>query len=238
MKAVAFIFARGGSKGLPGKNIRPLCGKPLIAWSIEQAISAVGRVIVSTDSPEIASVSRTYGAEVPFIRPDELARDDSPEWLSWQHALRYLQTTEGSFPDAFVSVPATAPLRVPEDITRCIEAFAKGIADVIITVSEAHRNPYFNMVQSEPDGSVRLVIPPKNAIGRRQDSPEVFDVATVAYVAKPSFVMNHRSIFEGRVRQVLVPVERAVDIDTIFDFRIAECLMESRRQPPLVWGER
>ena len=101
MKAVAVIFARGGSKGLPGKNIRPLAGKPLIAWAIEHALAVkrIDRVIVSTDSEEIAAVAREYGAEVPFLRPAELARDDSPEWLAWRHALNYFLNVDGVLPE-------------------------------------------------------------------------------------------------------------------------------------------
>lgn len=129
MNTVAFIFARGGSKGLPGKNIRPLGGKPLIAWSIDQALAVkrIARVIVSTDSREIADVARKYGAEVPFIRPEQLARDDSPEWLSWRHALNYLMDTDGALPEAMVSIPTTAPLRLPIDIENCLDVYEKVI---------------------------------------------------------------------------------------------------------------
>ena len=228
MKAVAFIFARGGSKGLPGKNVRLLCGKPMIAWSIEhaKAVSRISRVIVSTDSEEIAAVARQYGAEIPFMRPDELARDDSPEWLAWQHALNYMLQTDGNLPEAMVSIPVTAPLREAQDIERCLDDFAQGGADVVVTVSEAHRSPYFNMVKCNQDGTVGLVIPPTVDVSRRQDAPAVFDMATVAYVANPQFVLTKSSLFEGRVRAVTVPVERAIDIDTLLDFRIAECLMK------------
>lgn len=230
MKAIAFIFARGGSKGLPGKNIRPLGGKPLIAWSIEHALAVnrIERVIVSTDSEEIAAVALEYGAKVPFIRPAELARDDSPEWQAWQHALSYLQDSEGVLPSMMISVPATAPLRLPLDIENCLDEYEKGDADMVITVTDAHRSPYFNMVKGQPDGTVGLVIPPQLAIARRQDVPTVYDVTTVAYVAKPEFVMSHNSAFEGRVRAVHVPTERAIDIDTLLDFQIAECLMNVR----------
>lgn len=230
MSAVAFIFARGGSKGLPGKNIRPLCGKPLIAWSIAhaRAVKRISRVIVSTDSEEIAAVAREYGAETPFVRPPELARDDSPEWLAWRHALQFVEATDGGLPEVMVSVPATAPLRLPEDIERCLDDFMKGGADIVVTVSEARRSPYFNMVKRHQDGSVGLVIPPASNLSRRQDAPEVFDMATVAYVLDPKFVLAHSAIFEGRVRAVEVPPERAVDIDTLLDFRIAECLMKDR----------
>ena len=228
MKAVAFIFARGGSKGLPGKNIRPLNGKPLIAWAIEQAkaVSRVSRVIVSTDSAEIAEVALKFGAEVPFMRPAELARDDSPEWLAWRHALNYLKDTEGAFPDAIVSVPTTAPLRLPIDIERCLDVFEKGESDVVITVSEARRSPYFNMVKEMPGGTVGLVSPPLQAVTRRQDAAPVFDIATVAYVINPAFVMSAQSMFAGRVRAVEVPIERAVDIDTLLDFQMAEFLQK------------
>lgn len=230
MKVVAFIFARGGSKGLPGKNIRLLGGKPLIAWSIEHAfaVKRIERVIVSTDSEEIAMVARQYGAEVPFIRPAELARDDSPEWMAWRHALNYLRETEGVFPDAMVSIPTTAPLRLPLDIENCLNKYEQGDADVVITVTDANRSPYFNMVKANLDGTVGLVIPPSSSIVRRQDAPVVYDMATVAYVAKPAFVMNHSATFEGRVRMVHVPVERAIDIDTLLDFQIAERLLEMR----------
>lgn len=230
MKAMAFIFARGGSKGVPKKNIRMFCGKPLIAWSIEQAqaVRRIDRVIVSTDSEEIAAVAKSSGAEVPFMRPAELARDDSPEWSAWQHALSYVRQTTDSFPDAMVSVPATAPLRLPVDIENCLDEYEKGVADVVITVTDAHRNPYFNMVKVLPDGAVGLVIPPKSAIVRRQDVPAVYDMATVAYVARPNFVMTHNGPFHGTVRAVHVPPERAVDIDTLLDLQVAECLFNLR----------
>jgi CMP-N-acetylneuraminic acid synthetase len=230
MTAVAFIFARGGSKGLPGKNIRLLGGKPLIAWSIEHAleIDRIERVLVSTDSPEIASISREYGAEVPFIRPADLAMDESPEWLAWRHGLKYLKEDMGSMPEIMVSVPATAPLRLAIDINNCIDEYEKGSTDVVITVTDAHRNPYFNMVTENPDGTYRLVNAPSLAISRRQDAPIVYDMATVCYVVNSEFVMSHDSIFEGRVGVVQVPTERAIDIDTLLDFQIAEVLFSNR----------
>lgn len=228
MSVTAFIFARGGSKGLPGKNLRSFGGKPLIAWSIKQALAVdrVGRVIVSTDSDEIASVAKDFGAIVPFMRPAELAGDRSPEWLAWRHALNYLKDSEGMLPDAMLSVPATAPLRRPADLENCLDEYEKGDVDVVITVTEAHRSPYFNMVKENVDGTVGLVIPPQAAIARRQDSPTVFDMATVAYVVRPEFVFSNTSIFQGRVRAVQIPPSRAIDIDTILDFQIAEYLLK------------
>ncbi len=230
MSVVALICARGGSKGVPGKNIRPLCGRPLIAWAIAHALAVprVQRVIVSTDSPGIADVARASGAEVPFTRPAELARDDSPEWLVWRHALMYLNESTGSYPDTLLVVPATAPLRLPADLSRCLAEYDKGDADSVITVTAAHRSPYFNMVQLDGDGVATLVIPPRGPIVRRQDAPAVYDMTTVGYVAAPQFVMTRKGILDGRARCVHVPAERALDIDTPLDFAIAEFLLSNR----------
>ena len=232
MKAIAFIFARGGSKGLPGKNICPLGGKPLIARSIEHALAVkrIERVIVSTDSEEIAAVARQYGAEVPFIRPAELVRDDSPEWLAWRHGLNYLRETAGTLPEVMVSVPTTAPLRLPLDIENCLDEYEKGDADMVITVTDAHRSPYFNMVKTNTDGTVGLVNPPQSAIACRQDAPVGYDMTTVCFVANSEFVMTHYATFEGRVKAVHVPTERAIDIDTLLDFQFAESLLNIREQ--------
>ena len=170
MSTVAFIFARGGSKGLPGKNTRPLAGKPLVAWSIEhaRAVQRIQRVIVSTDSQQIADVALQYGAEVPFMRPKKLALDDSPEWLAWRHALNYLKEMEGILPDVMVSVPATAPLRSVIDINNCLDEYEKNDdVDVVVTVTEAARSPYFNMVKRNSDGTVALVISPSTTLTRR-----------------------------------------------------------------------
>jgi CMP-N-acetylneuraminic acid synthetase len=229
--AVACVFARGGSKGIPNKNILPLGGKPLIHWAIASAksVERVGRVMVSTDSEHIAEAARIAGADVPFMRPAELATDTSPEWLSWRHALEYLHATDGRSPDALVVVPATAPLRSRADIERCLDEYERGDADVVITMTDAHRSPYFNMIRVGDDGYAHLVNPPSGAVTRRQDVPVVFDMTTVCYVLRPEFVMRANGMFEGRIRAVHIPTERAIDIDTPLDFQIAE-LMLARAQ--------
>ena len=234
MNTVAFIFARGGSKGLPGKNLRPLGGKPLIAWSIchAQSVKRIERVIVSTDCEEIASVASQYGADVPFMRPEKLAEDDSPEWLAWQHGLNYLHKVNGGLPEIMVSIPVTAPLRQPLDIENCLDEFMNGDADIVVTITDAHRNPYFNMVKIRDNGSLELVSIPNTSITRRQDAPVCFDMGTICYVARPEFILNNNSIFDGKVKGVHVPKERAIDIDTVLDFKIAEMLFEARGSKP------
>lgn len=229
-RLTAFIFARGGSKGLPGKNIKPLAGKPLIGWAIEAALAVpeIGRVVVSTDDFVIARVALACGAEVPFMRPDGLASDTASELDAWRHALETLHGTEGTLPDPFISVPATAPLRKPEDIAACVDCYRSGGADIVLTATEAHRNPWFNMVAAGADGTVALVNSPDGAVTRRQDAPQVMDVTTVAYVADPRFLLAGGKLFSGRVKAVQVPVERAIDIDTAHDFAIAEFLMTKR----------
>ena len=227
MYRTALICARGGSKGLPGKNIRPLAGKPLIVRAIEQAkaVSRINRVLVSTDSREIADLALSAGGVVPFLRPVDLARDDSPEWLVWRHALGYLRESEGRYPDVLMVIPTTAPLRHIADLDRCLDTYERGGTDAVITVTDSHRSPYFNMVKLNTDGTVELVIPPASQVFRRQDAPPVYDITTVAYVVRPDLVMRQKGIFDGVVRSVFVPVERALDIDTLLDFRIAEALM-------------
>ena len=225
---VGFIFARGGSKGVPRKNIRPLAGKPLIAYAIETAFASelIDRVIVSTDDEEIAKVAQGYGAEVPFMRPQELACDDSPEWLAWQHAVRTLEATEnGPKMDVFVCIPPTSPLRAVEDVDACIQTLLESDADLVITVKPAERNPYYNMVVLDGEGYARLVIPSDQPIHQRQAAPSVYDITTVAYAARPEFVLNANSMFEGKVKAVVVPAERALDIDTQLDFKFAEFLL-------------
>jgi len=228
-RVIALIPARGGSKSVPRKNIRLLAGKPLIAYSIETARASklIERVVVSTDDAEIADVARRYGADVPFMRPAELAQDDSPEWLTWQHAVRTLQAAEagGAAIDAFVCVSPTSPLRAVEDIDACIEMLLNSDADMVMTVSPSERNPYFNMVALDEAGSARVVIKPDRPIYRRQDAPRVYDITTVAYAFRPAFVLGTRSEFDGKVRAVVVPAERAVDIDTELDFAFAEFLL-------------
>ena len=225
---VGIIFARGGSKGVPHKNIRLLNGKPLIAYAIEAALASrlIDKVIISTDDPEIAAISKDFGAEVPFMRPAELAQDDSPEWLAWRHAIQMLmQANQLTKMDVMVSIPTTSPLRKAEDVDNCIQKLLDSDADIVISVKPSDRSPYFNMVTLDDAGRARLVLSPQQTIERRQDAPAVYDITTVAYAVRPEFVLNADSMFDGNVRTVQIPPERALDIDTELDFQFAEFLL-------------
>lgn len=228
-KTFAFIFARGGSKGIPRKNIKLLGGKPLIGWSIDTGLQcpSIDRIIVSTDDREIADVARSHGAEVPFIRPKELAEDASAEWYAWRHAVQYLQVQSCEF-EKFVSLPATSPLRSVDDVENCIAALDDK-TDVVVTVKKAERSPYFNMVTLGEDGYSRLAISPEKAVTRRQDAPVVFDMTTVCYVTRPEFILSNFGVFSGRVRSIIIPDSRAIDIDNPIDFKIAELLVAELR---------
>jgi CMP-N-acetylneuraminic acid synthetase len=225
MKVVAFIFARGGSKGLPDKNIRVLAGKPLVQYSIETAFAtpSISKVFVSTDNKKIAQIALAAGAII-IERPNELATDNSPEWLSWRHAIEWVTDKYGKF-DYFVSLPATSPLRSVGDVESAISKCIKKEADICISVTSANRSPYFNMVKIDSEGNVDLVIPSEFKVSRRQDAPEVFDVTTVVYVSTPHFILNNRCVFSGKVTSINVPKERAVDIDDILDFKLAEIII-------------
>lgn len=226
MRNFAFIFARGGSKGLPGKNIKPLAGKPLLQYSIDTALASdlIEQVFVSTDDQAIAQVAVEGGA-ILIERPVELATDQSPEWLSWRHAVEWATEHYGSF-DGFVSLPATSPLRSQEDVEAAILKRQAETADICIAVTPASRSPYFNMVKYNEAGFVELVNQPEGEVSRRQDAPKVFDITTVVYATTPEFVLNNYGLFSGKVASIEVPKARAVDIDDIYDFRLAEAIIK------------
>jgi len=221
-KVFAFVFARGGSKGLPRKNVLPLGGIPLIAHSIEVAKQIVGvdKVFVSTDDAEIKEVALRFGAEV-IDRPAALARDNAPEIEAWRHAISYLHEKGQDF-DVLLSLPATSPLRAVSDVDACLKALDED-TDVVITVTPASRSPYFNMVSRDRDGSCRL-LSSSHGYSRRQDVPEAFDITTVGYAVKKQFILDHENLFDGTVKSVVVPKERAVDIDDFLDYKFAEVL--------------
>lgn len=229
MRTFAFIFARGGSKGLPRKNILELGGKPLIAHSIEIAkkVSQIEQVFVSTDDQEIAEISNRNSA-ITINRPVELATDNSPEWLSWQHAVEFVIERFGDF-ERFLSLPATAPLRNIDDVQSCLD-LCKTDSDFVVTMTESNRSPWFNMVNKDINGRVNLLLKDfGDQLKTRQSAPKTFDMTTVAYVTSPSFILKNSCFWDGSVIGVEIPPERAIDIDTKLDFEIANFLYSRKR---------
>lgn len=226
-RVVAVVPARGGSKGLPGKNIKPLMGKPVIAYTIEQAKQSkhIDRIIVSTEDFEIAEVSKEYGAEIPFMRPAELSRDNSSTIDVLLHAIDWLEKEDNYFFEILVLLHVTTPLRDVEDIEGCINLLVDKNAGSVFSVTEAHRNPYFNMVEMK-NNQVRLV--KKGNYVSRQMAPEVFDMNSSIYVWWKDIFKKKRSVILKNSCIYVMPKVRSVDIDDSFDFKVAEMLLSSK----------
>ena len=222
----AFIFARGGSKGVVDKNIRTVAGKPLIAHSIDTALDSdfINRVVVSTDSDRIALVAEQLGAEI-LIRPAELAQDSSPELLSWQHAINCYRDHLESH-KTFISIPATSPLRSVNDINAGIMNFRQNHCDLLFGICEGHRNPYLNMVTINDRGLLDIVNSGSDAF-RRQDVPDVYDVTTCIYVGDIEYLLTCEKLMQGRVGFVQIQVERSLDIDTEYDLYLADLILSN-----------
>lgn len=228
MTVFGAVFARGGSKGVARKNLRRVGGASLLelAVSMGSDSTAIDRIFCSTDSREIADLAARSGAEVPFIRPSRLSRDDSPEWGAWRHLVDYLLLHGASMSDTLVSLPPTSPLRIHSDIDRALNQFAGGTFDVVLGVTETNRNPWFNMVSRDESGRVSLLAQGSGfPVFRRQDAPEAFDITTVVYVTTLGFVSKSPGLLSGQVGSITVPRERSIDIDTELDLEIANYLV-------------
>ena len=229
--ALGIIPARGGSKSIPRKNLHPLLGKPLIAWSILSALRATSldRMIVSTDDAEIAEVAKRYGAEVPFLRPAEIAADETPDLPVFQHALRALREAEGYAPDAIVHLRPTQPLRTPEQIDQAVELWTTSGADCVKSVRLVSEHP-FKMYRLEGD---RLA-PYLDTDERRRRGPDVprQSLEPVYLSAGVVDVIRRATVEAGSTEgQIVVPYfvnpSRYVNLDSPRDFEIAEALMRS-----------
>lgn len=229
MNTTCVIGARGGSKGVSNKNIRSLLGKPLIAWSIEQALACpeIDRVVVSTDSSVIAEVARAAGAETPFMRSVELANDTAGKWEVWQHALAACEAYYGEPVDLFVDLDCTSPLREVEDISKAIAQFRASDVDAVFTVCDARKNPYFNMLEEE-DGVLRICKKLHKPIVRRQDAPRVFEHVASIYVLSPDYLRRGTGLLSGRTNGYEIGSAKSPDIDNEFDFEYVEYLMKKR----------
>lgn len=228
MKTIASICARGGSVGVPGKNIRLLHGKPLIAHSIEQAyaVKGIDAVYVSTDSSEIADVARQYGARVPFLRPAELATSNAAKVPVIQHLCQWVEENEDSF-DQIVDLDPTSPLRTVDDIETCL-SLLDAETDAVITAFESEKNPYFNMVERKADGNIGLVCKPQGAVVARQQAPHVYSMNASIYVWHRHTLA--KGLWNGKLKLHVMPRERSIDIDSPLDFKIVEMLMKQAKE--------
>lgn len=223
------VCARGGSKGLPNKNIAVVGGLPLIAHTIRQAKSwgKAARVVVSTDSEQIAEVARAHGAEVPFLRPAALATDGASKLHALTHALRESERVFGQKFDVVLDLDPTAPIRKPGDLDRALEIFLTAGKPVCYSVTRARKNPYFNVVERSKDGKVSLSKRLDAAVFRRQDAPEVWEMNAAMYVYARDFLLSDPTTFWD-VETEIIPMapECAFDIDSERDRVIVEALMK------------
>lgn len=228
MSTLATICARGGSQGVPRKNILPLLGKPLIQYTIEQAQACplIDHVFVSTDDEEIAEVARRAGAEVPFLRPAELATATAPKIPVIRHLVDWV-VDSGIKVDTIVDLDPTSPLREPEDIRACIEML-DAATDVVITGYLAIKNPYFNMVEQKEDGYYSLVQQVPGGIDQRQRAPKVYAMNASIYVWHAHTLS--KGLWDGKAKLHIMPRERSIDIDEPIDFKLVELLMKEQRE--------
>ncbi|MFN7611246.1 MAG: cytidylyltransferase domain-containing protein [bacterium] len=229
-KILCTICARGGSKGVPGKNIQLLHHKPLIAHSIAQA-KATGMfcaVAVSSDSAEILAVAQAHGADILITRPDALASDTAGKLPAIAHAVEAAEARLGMKADIVVDLDATSPLRLAADIVASIRLLTDTGCSNVITGTPAHRSPYFNLVERGADGVVKLSKPLPQGVLRRQDSPACFDMNASIYVWRRDALMEKPAVFYPDTRLYEMPKERSIDIDEAIDFDIVTMLMERR----------
>ncbi|NLC55714.1 MAG: acylneuraminate cytidylyltransferase [Armatimonadetes bacterium] len=227
MSTLAIIPARGGSKGVPRKNVRDLAGKPLIAWTIENARQArtVDRVVVSTDDPEIGAVAREYGAEVVW-RPAELAGDTASSEAALLHALEFLAQSEGYQPDLLVFLQCTSPLTAPEDIDATVQALLEAEADSALAVVPFH---YFLWRPGSGGDAEGINHDKRVRLLRQQRAPEFLESGAVYVMRVPGFLAaKHR--FFGKTAMHVMPPERRLEIDEPVDFTIAEVLLRERQR--------
>lgn len=221
MAILGLIPARGGSKGIPRKNVRPIAGKPLIGWTIDAALTVaeLDRVVVTTDDPEIAAAARTHGADLPFVRPANLACDETPGIDPVLHALDLLPGY-----DTVVLLQPTSPLRTPDDIRAAIAMYAEASGTNVVSVTEAKHAAWTFPI----DNASRLELATGVIAARRQEAQRQVTLNGAIYVAQINRLRLHRSFLVPGTLGYAMSAEHSVDIDTSFDWRIAEMLLRER----------
>lgn len=218
---LAVIPARGGSKGIPRKNIRETAGKPLIAWTIEAAQKSnyIDRIVLSSDDLEIIEVAQRWGCEVPFIRPAELARDDTPGMDPIIHTLQNLEKY-----DYIVLLQPTSPLRIASDIDQSIELCSLNNSNACVSVSETDKSPYW-MYSLESNNQMTPILTAKDSNLRRQDLPTFVALNGAVYVAKCDWLLLNKTFVTNETIAYQMPKERSIDIDTDYDWYVAEVML-------------
>jgi len=225
---LAVIPARGGSKGLPGKNIRLLQGKPLIWHTIQQARASkcLQKVVLSTEDDRIAQMAAGYGVQV-IRRPPELARDDTPTLPVLQHAVKYLEEFESERYGAVILLQPTSPLRKAEDIDRAFDMFLQTGCGCVVSVCELEHPAHW--MYTIQQGQLRPLLPGAAEIKRRQDAPKVYRLNGAVYVTRIDTIMVEHKVIGDNARPYIMPPERSIDIDTELDLQLAELIMEQAK---------
>ncbi len=226
-KILAIIPARSGSKGLPGKNIKDLCGKPLIAWSIEQALgcSLIDKLVISTDDDRIAEVAKRYGAEVPFIRPAELASDTASTIDVILHVADWFEKYENYQPAYILLLQPTSPLRIVEDIGGAIKNLKNEDARAVVSLCETDHHPWWSNILPE-NGNMKNFLRPDILNKRRQDLSVFYRLNGAIYLAETVYLRECNGFLGPNTCAYKMPKNRSIDIDSAMDFKLAALLME------------
>lgn len=229
-KVLCTICARGGSKGVKNKNIKLLGGKPLIAYTIEQAAQSglFEHIVISTDSDAIAQSAQEYGAEVFFKRSAEMASDTAGKLDVIRDAFKRSEEYYGCTFDTLIDLDATAPLRSVQDIVDSYGQFLRDDNDNLITAMPSRRSPYFNLVEVDASGKVALSKKLSDGVVRRQDAPKSYDMNASIYIWKRDVILNENTLFLEKTGLYVMPEERSIDIDTELDFEFVEFLMRKQ----------
>lgn len=230
MKRICTICARQGSKGLPGKNIRPLLGKPMLLYSIEMAQESglFDRIAVSSDGPDILALARAAGVTDIVERPTEMATDLAAKCPAIRHALLTVEERHGENFDVQVDLAVTSPLRLADDIRGAVALLENTRVSSVITGTLARHSPYFSLVEEAADGSVALSKKAADIV-RRQDAPRTFDMDGSIYVWDTAAFRTDPKVFYPDTRLYMMPEERSQDVDTEIDFAIVEMLIKRRQ---------
>lgn len=229
-RIVGLITARGGSRSVPRKNVASVGGKPLIAWTIDAARGSgvLDAVVVSTDDARIAAVSRRCGADVPFLRPSELARDETPHMPVVEHALRWLEAARGWTPEYLMLLQPTSPLRTSADIRGAVKLAADKKADAVVSVCPARHHPFL-CVRADARARLTPFDPSAPLDLRRQDFPPAYAMNGAIYLTRRRTLLEEKTFYPVRTFAYMMPAERSLDIDEAWELRLAGLMLGARR---------